>query len=59
VPVYAYKGVNQAGRPTRGTVTADGPRSARSKMRASGVFLTELAEAEGDAALVSAAKPGA
>ncbi len=59
MPVYAYKGVNQAGRPTRGTVTADGPRSARSKMRASGIFLTELAEAEGDAAMVSAAKPAA
>ncbi len=57
MPVYAYKGVNQAGRPTRGTVTAEGPRAARSKMRATGVFLTELNESEGDAAAVTAAAP--
>lgn len=50
MPVYAYKGVNQAGRPTRGTVTAEGPRAARTKMRATGVFLTELSESEGDVA---------
>ena len=55
MPVYAYKGVNQAGRPTRGTVTAEGPRAARSKMRATGVFLTELNESEGDTAAVTAA----
>lgn len=57
MPVYAYKGVNQAGRPTRGTVTAEGPRAARSKMRATGVFLTELSESEGDAATTAAAAP--
>ena len=57
MPVYAYKGVNQAGRPTRGTVTAEGPRAARSKMRATGVFLTELNESEGDTAAVTAAAP--
>ena len=59
MPVYAYKGVNQAGRPTRGTVTAEGPRAARSKMRASGVFLTELEEAEGEASAAAAARTGA
>ncbi|MBY0400154.1 type II secretion system F family protein [Myxococcota bacterium] len=48
MPVYAYKGVNQAGRPTKGTITAEGPRAARARMRTSGVFLTELTEAEGD-----------
>ena len=57
MPVYAYKGVNQAGRPTRGTVTAEGPRAARSKMRATGVFLTELSESEGDVATTTAAAP--
>ncbi len=57
MPVYAYKGVNQAGRPTRGTVTAEGPRAARSKMRATGVFLTELSESEGDVAATAAAAP--
>lgn len=50
MPVYAYKGVNQAGRPTKGTITAEGPRAARARMRTSGVFLTELTEAEGDGA---------
>jgi len=47
VPVYAYKGVTQAGKTTRGTVSADGLRAARSKMRANGVFLTEIAESQG------------
>jgi general secretion pathway protein F len=44
VPVYAYKGVNQAGKPTKGTVSAEGVRAARSQMRAGGVFLTEISE---------------
>jgi general secretion pathway protein F len=57
VPVYAYKGVNQAGRPTKGTITAEGPRAARTRMRASGVFLTELAEAEGEVSTSATAKP--
>ena len=59
MPVYAYKGVNQAGRPTRGTITADGPRAARTKMRATGIFLTELAEAEGETATSSLTAPNA
>jgi general secretion pathway protein F len=58
VPVYAYKGVNQAGRPTKGTVTAEGPRAARTKMRSSGVFLTELVEAEGDVSSAAVTTPG-
>lgn len=58
MPVYAYKGVNQAGRPTKGTVTAEGPRAARTKMRSSGVFLTELLEAEGDVSAAAVATPG-
>lgn len=54
MPVYAYKGVNQAGRPTKGTITAEGPRAARSKMRSTGIYLTELVEAEGDGAAAAA-----
>jgi general secretion pathway protein F len=50
VPVYAYKGVNQAGKPTKGTITADGVRAARAQMRAGGVYLTEISEATGGAA---------
>lgn len=57
MPVYAYKGVNQAGRPTRGTVTADGPRAARTKMRATGVYLTEITETDGGNATTAVASP--
>ena len=44
MPVFAYKGVNAAGRSIQGFVDADSPRTARSKLRRDGVFLTELAE---------------
>ncbi|MBJ20785.1 MAG: type II secretion system protein GspF [bacterium] len=47
MPVYAYKGVNQAGKPTKGTISAEGPRAARAQMRSAGVFLTELNESDG------------
>jgi len=46
VPVYAYKGVNQSGKPTKGTVIAEGLRAARVQMRAGGVFLTEINETQ-------------
>ncbi|MAG34443.1 MAG: type II secretion system protein GspF [Deltaproteobacteria bacterium] len=46
MPVYAYKGVNQAGKPAKGTITAEGVRAARAKMRAAGVFLTEIDETQ-------------
>ena len=44
MPVYGYKGVNQAGKPTKGTISAESARAARAQMRAAGVFLTEIAE---------------
>lgn len=44
MPVYAYKGVNQSGKPTKGTISADGLRAARVQMRSGGVFLTEINE---------------
>ncbi|MFP6654400.1 MAG: type II secretion system F family protein [Myxococcota bacterium] len=46
MPVYAYKGVNQKGQPTKGTISAEGARAARAQMRASGVFLTEINESQ-------------
>lgn len=58
MPVYAYKGVNQAGRSTRGSVSADSERAARAQMRSSGVFLTEIAEASGADAARAANRPG-
>jgi general secretion pathway protein F len=46
--VYAYKGVTNAGRSTRGFVDAESARAARGKLRRDGIFLTELGEgAEG------------
>jgi general secretion pathway protein F len=50
MPVFAYKGVNAAGRSIQGFVDADTPRTARSKLRRDGVFLTELAEEAREAA---------
>jgi general secretion pathway protein F len=44
LPVFAYKGVTQAGRATRGFVDADSARAARAKLKRDGVYLTELAE---------------
>jgi general secretion pathway protein F len=49
VPVYAYKGVNESGKPTKGTITAEGLRAARTQMRAGGIFLTEINETQGGA----------
>lgn len=46
MPVYAYKGVNQSGKPTKGTISAEGLRAARVQMRAGGVFLTEINETQ-------------
>lgn len=50
MPVFAFKGVNEAGRSTRGFVDAESARAARVKLRRDGVFLTELAENQGAAA---------
>ncbi len=44
MPVFAYRGVNAAGRSIQGFVDADSARTARTKLRRDGVFLTELAE---------------
>jgi general secretion pathway protein F len=44
MPVYAYKGVTQAGRATKGFVDAENQRAARAKLRRDGVFPTDLSE---------------
>ena len=48
MPVYAYKGVTDAGRNTKGFVDADSDRTARSKLRRDGIFLTELVQSGAD-----------
>ena len=45
MPVYAYRGVTAAGKPARGSVTAETIRAARARMKADGVFLTDISEA--------------
>jgi general secretion pathway protein F len=44
MPVYAYRGVATGNRSTRGMVNAESMRSARAKLRAEGIFPTELTE---------------
>ena len=50
MPLFAYKGVTQAGRATRGFVDADSARAARTRLKRDGVFLTELTESNAPAA---------
>jgi general secretion pathway protein F len=44
MPVYAYKGLNERGRNVGGIIDADSPKSARIKLRRSGIFPTDLNE---------------
>jgi general secretion pathway protein F len=44
VPVYAYKGLSTEGRAVAGVVDAESARSARLKLRRTGVFPTDLTE---------------
>ncbi len=50
MPVFAYKGVSQDGRSTRGHLDADNLRTARGKLRREGIFLTEIVESAEQAA---------
>lgn len=45
MPVFEYQAYDAAGRARRGLIDADSSRSARSKLKAQGLFLTALAEA--------------
>lgn len=47
MPVYSYKGVNQAGKPAKGALSAENARAARAQMRSAGIFLTEISESSG------------
>jgi general secretion pathway protein F len=42
--VYAYKGLDKAGKKTDGIVDAESPKAARQKLRKQGVFTTDIAE---------------
>lgn len=49
MPVYAYKGLNNAGRAVSGIVDADNPKGARFKLRRDGIFPTDVVEQEREA----------
>jgi len=57
VPVYAYRGVTEAGKTTRGHLDAESPRSARGKLRRDGVHVTEFRETSADAVTRSQSGP--
>jgi general secretion pathway protein F len=44
MPVFAYRGLGADGRTVNGVVDADSARTARGKLRASGIFPTDLSE---------------
>jgi general secretion pathway protein F len=44
MPVYAWKGLNGAGKSVSGTRDADGPKALRQNLRKDGVFITEHRE---------------
>ncbi|HZI07347.1 MAG TPA: type II secretion system F family protein, partial [Archangium sp.] len=53
MPVFEYKALDQAGKPIRGMLEADSPKTLRSQLRKDGKFLTEvLGQAEGGRAAV-------
>jgi general secretion pathway protein F len=56
MPVYAYKGVTQAGRAAKGFVDAENERLARAKLRKDGVFPTDLSESAGARSRARSAK---
>ncbi|MEE2677477.1 MAG: type II secretion system inner membrane protein GspF [Myxococcota bacterium] len=49
MPVYAYKGIDAAGKALRGHLDAESPRSARSRLKRDGVFVTDFQETSADA----------
>ncbi len=49
MPVFEYKGVNQAGKAVKGVADADNPRALRESLRLKGIFPSEVREsADGD-----------
>jgi len=55
MPVFAYRGLSTEGRSVSGVIDADSARTAREKLRGSGIFPTNLAEEYGAAAAPLAA----
>lgn len=47
MPVYAWKGLNAAGKSATGTRESDGPKSLRQTLRKEGIFISEVREVVG------------
>ena len=47
MPVYAWKGLNAAGKAATGTRDSDGPKSLRQTLRKEGIFISEVREVVG------------
>ncbi len=47
MPVYAWKGLNAAGKPATGTRDSDGPKALRQTLRKEGIFISEVREVVG------------
>jgi general secretion pathway protein F len=58
VPVYAYKGVTQAGKNAKGFVDAESVRAARAKLRRDGVYPTDLSESGSSPARTERSREG-
>src|SRR6185436_1481692 len=57
MPVYAWKGLNNAGKAVTGTKDADGPKGLRQTLRKDGVYVTEHKEVLGGGGGRNAAGP--
>src|SRR5512133_1073202 len=47
MPVYAWKGLNAAGKQVSGTRESDGPKSLRQTLRKESIFISEVREVVG------------
>src|SRR6476659_10076099 len=56
MPVYAWKGLNNAGKAVTGTKDADGPKGLRQTLRKDGIYVTEHKEVLGSGGV---GRPGA
>jgi general secretion pathway protein F len=59
MPVYEYKGLNKAGRQTKGVLDADNPRTLKENLRKKGIFMSSFQEANESKGRAARVRPGA
>ena len=58
MPVFEYKGLNQSGKNVRGSVDAENARTARTRLKKDGIFVTEIRDkTKAQAAKAKGSKP--